>query len=315
MPRIASFILTTAVSLQSILVASTQLHRKLADVSEYSSEKSMDVLSHLLQMKSKTRKLEEKKYDCGMILYYHVPGTEGTTVNAWLKQMADANGAEYFSRNDQNTTFTDTLDKEFESVRGWKIVYAQDNSISLNLDESKLKKWREAASNQQCQFVATTMFADTIDHSVSHTYKKFAKCNCTPQEFKERGYDLDDAVAANDGLTDWPLRGQLDYFLFNNQDGAELSMQEKVKRGMEILANHFDVVILNNRQKFVDTVLKVTGWASPISLGGKDHGELIFTKDLVSKYSKLAGKNGDADFIDAVNHVYNNDLGYLFDDL
>ena len=314
-PRIASFLLYAVVSLQDFSAASSQVHRRLADVSEYSSEKNMDVLSHLLQLKSQTRKLEDTKYDCGVVLYYHVPGTEGTAVNEWLKQLADANDAEYFSRSDQNTSFADTLDKRFESVRGWQIVYAQDNSISLNLEESKLKKWREAVTNQQCQFLATTMFADTIDHSVSCTYKKFARCNCSPQEFKERGYDLDDAIAVKDGLTNWPLRGQLDYFLFNNEDNDELSMQEKVMRGMEILTNHFDVVILNNRDKFIDTVLKVTGWTSSISLDENVHGDLIFTKDLVSKYSKLAGKNGDADFIDAVNHVYKNDLGYLFDDL
>jgi hypothetical protein len=35
----------------------------------------------------------------------------------------------------------------------------------------------------------------------------------------------------------------------------------------------------------------------------KVYGDLIFTRELVSKYSKLAGKNGDGDFIDAVNNV------------
>lgn len=111
---------------------------------------------------------------------------------------------------------------------------------------------------------------------------------------------------------DTPFEGQLEYLLFNNAEyDDKLETKDKVKRGMEILQKHFDLVLLNNREKFVDTVLKVTGWPSPGPLAEKVHGQLIFTKELVSQYNKVAAKNGDGDFVDAVSHVYNNDLGFL----
>ena len=277
-------------------------HRRLADISEYDSEKSMDVLTRLWQMKSQTRQLDETTHNCGVILYYHIPGTEGTAVNEWLKKLKDENDAGYISST-ENKSFIETVEKQLESIQGWKVVYAQDNSFSLHYDPALLQKWRDAVTKQQCRFLVTTMFADIIDHSVSHTYKNFAKSNCSPSEFKERGYDMGSSI--------WT--GQLDYFLFNNGKIADIESKEKVKRGIDILMKNFDLVLLNNRVKFVDTVVKVTGWSSPGHLDEKMHGDLIFTKDLVSKYNKLAGKNGDGDFIDAVNHIYNNDLGYLAD--
>ena len=110
-------------------------------------------------------------------------------------------------------------------------------------------------------------------------------------------------------------RGQLDYFLFNNGKMEEMEVRDKVKRGLEILQRHFDLVLLNNREQFSNTLLKVTGWSSTGGLAKKMDGDLVFTKDLVSKFSKLAAKNGDEDFIDGVSHVYNDNLGYLIADL
>ena len=64
--------------------------------------------------------------------------------------------------------------------------------LSLNFDEALLQKWRDSVTKQQCRFIAATIFADTIDHSVSYTYKKLADCNCTPEELKSRSYDMDE---------------------------------------------------------------------------------------------------------------------------
>jgi hypothetical protein len=303
---LASPISSAAIAKLNADDADPTIHGRLSDDD---SEKSMDILSRLLQMKSQTRKLDETRHDCGVILFYHIPGTEGTAVNEWLKQLKDANNADYIS-SIQDTPFTDAVEKNIDSIKRWKIVYAQDNSLSLNFDEALLQKWRDSVTKQQCRFIAATIFADTIDHSVSHTYKKLADCNCTSEEFKSRGYDMDEIPKG--GLSDWPLRGQLDYFLFNNAEvDVEIKVNDRVQRGLDILKKHFDLVLLDNRDKLADTVLKVTGWSSPGPIAKKVFGDLIFTKELVSKYSKLVGKNGDGDFIDAVNHVYNNDLGYL----
>ncbi|KAL7514800.1 hypothetical protein ACHAXN_012121 [Cyclotella atomus] len=274
-------------------------HRRLTDALDYDSKNSVDSLSRLLEMKSQTRKLDETKNDCGVLFYYHIPGTKGAALNEWLMKLEDANNAQYISSSDDGS-FLEKVEKSLDN-EGWTIIHAQDDSLSLHLDESKLEKWRETVTKKQCQFVVITNFADTIDYSVAHTYKKFAQCNCTPEVFKERNYDMDT-----------PFDGQLDYLLFNNgeYDGT-LETKDKVKRGIEILQKHFDLVLLNNREQFVDTVLKVTGWPSPGPLAEKAHGSLIFTKDLVSQYNKVAAKNGDGDFVDAVGHVYNSDLAYL----
>ena len=80
-------------------------------------------------------------------------------------------------------------------------MYAQDNSLSLNFDEALLQKWRDSVTKQQCRFIAATIFADTIDHSVSYTCKKLADCNCTPEELKSRGYDTDEIFQRGVSLT------------------------------------------------------------------------------------------------------------------
>ncbi|KAL3784029.1 hypothetical protein HJC23_006315 [Cyclotella cryptica] len=196
----------------------TITHRRLTDLPEYGPEKGMDVLSRLLQMKSQTRRLDEtKQYHCGVVFFYHIPGTDETALNEWLIKLKDANGADYISSTDDDA-FVASVEAKIQSIQGWKIVYAHDGSLSLNSEESLLQKWRDTVTNQKCQFIAATVFVDHIDHSVAHTYKKFARCNCTPQEFKERDYDIDDA---------W--RGQLDYFLFNNGDIEEMEVRDKVK--------------------------------------------------------------------------------------
>ncbi|KAL7482849.1 hypothetical protein ACHAW6_008503 [Cyclotella cf. meneghiniana] len=282
----------------------TTSHRGLSDLPDYGPEKGIHVLSRLLQMKSQARRLDEtKQYDCGVIFFYDIPGTDGTALNEWLKQLTDANGADYIS-SAEDDSFVASVETKIQGNKGWTILHAQDDSLALHSEESLVQKWRDVVINQKCQFVAATILADYIDHSVSHTYKKLANCNCTSPDFKERGYDMDEA---------WI--GQLDYFLFNNGKIEEMEVRAKVKRGLEILQRHFDLVVLNNHQQFANTLLRVTGWSSTGGLAKKMDGDLVFTKDLVSKFSKLAAKNGDEDFIDTVSHVYNDNLGYLMADL
>ncbi|KAL7516349.1 hypothetical protein ACHAWX_001375 [Stephanocyclus meneghinianus] len=272
----------------------TTSHRGLSNLPDYGPEKGVHVLSRLLQMKSQARRLDETiQYDCGVIFFYDIPGTDGTALNEWLKQLTDANGADYIS-SAEDDSFVASVETKIQGNKGWTIVHAHDDSLALHSEESLVQKWRDVVINQKYY----------IDHSVSHTYKKLANCNCTSPDFKERGYDMDEV---------WI--GQLDYFLFNNRKIEEMEVRDKVKRGLEILQRHFDLVVLNNREQLANTLLRVTGWSFTGGLPNKMDGDLVFTKDLVSKFSKLAAKNGDEDFIDTVSHVYNDNLGYLMADL
>jgi hypothetical protein len=72
-------------------------------------------------MKSQTRKLDETRHDCGVILFYHIPGTEGTEVNEWLKQLKDANNPDYIS-SIQDTPFTDVVEKKIDGINKYQGV-------------------------------------------------------------------------------------------------------------------------------------------------------------------------------------------------
>ena len=204
------------------------------------------------------------------------------------------------------------MNKHIHSIgpNDWKIIYAHDNSIAFNLDENIVAAWRNTVEKQNCHFLATTTFQDPMDHSVSHTKREFAQCNnCDMTDFKPKLKEI---------MSDRPWRGQLDYLLFNNKELSEeemaLEMKDRVKRGIKLLNSNFDLVVLDDHDKFASTILKVTGWSTPGEMPKKilsDSTDLVFSKELVSSWGKMSGKNGDTDFIDAVNHAYCNSLGYL----
>jgi hypothetical protein len=72
-------------------------------------------------MKSQTRKLDETRHDCGVILFYHIPGTEGTEVNEWLKQLKYANNPDYIS-SIQDTPFADVVEKKIDGINKYQGV-------------------------------------------------------------------------------------------------------------------------------------------------------------------------------------------------
>jgi hypothetical protein len=79
---------------------------------------------------------------------------------------------------------------------------------------------------------------DTIDHSVSYTYKKLADCNCTPEELKSRGYDMDEIFQRGSLRLAPPRSAGL--FLFNNAEvDVEIKVNDRVQRGLDILEKHF----------------------------------------------------------------------------
>ena len=85
-------------------------------------------------------------------------------------------------------------------------------------------------------------------------------------------------------------------------------MQGKVKQGIRMLQDHFDLVMIDGNGGFAEEILKVT-W---LMLSDKQAKKgLLYSKDLVSKYGKKSAKIGDADFIDAVNQIYHNGLDFL----
>eukprot|EP00580_Thalassiosira_gravida_P009417 CAMPEP_0201646228 /NCGR_PEP_ID=MMETSP0493-20130528/33558_1 /ASSEMBLY_ACC=CAM_ASM_000838 /TAXON_ID=420259 /ORGANISM="Thalassiosira gravida, Strain GMp14c1" /LENGTH=132 /DNA_ID=CAMNT_0048121345 /DNA_START=32 /DNA_END=430 /DNA_ORIENTATION=+ len=120
-----------------------------------------------------------------------------------------------------------------------------------------------------------------------------------------------------DTVKDDPWKSQLDGFLFNNNaNNSSMDTKEKVRRGIQLLRDHFEVVMVDDGRgqgNFAEEILRITGWSSQslVKKATVSDGGLVFSKDLVSSYGKMSLKNGDADFIDAVNHIYHNRLGFL----
>ena len=158
--------------------------------------------------------------------------------------------------------------------------------------------------------IAATIFSDPLDHSMKYTKKKFEECNCSMEQFKKQIFE---EVTTN------PWTGQLDHFLFNSSgssnEDTSMETKDKVKRAMQLLKEEFDIVQVQGKGgDFAAEILKITGWTTSSEVkeaSVSDTGGIIYSKDLVSKYGKMSTKNGDNDFIDAVNHVYHNNLAFL----
>ena len=125
------------------------------------------------------------------------------------------------------------------------------------------------------------------------------------EEFKGK---ILDAVGAGN-----PWVGQLNHFLFNSGEGSGMDMKDKVKRGVKLLKNNFDLVLVDGEKDFSEELLQITGWKarSQVKQANISDGELVYSKKLVSAVGKMSAANGDEHFIDAVMHIYHNSLGYL----
>ena len=302
-----------------------------------------DVLQSLFSLlATKRRKVDESKlpYKCGAILYNHnIPGQDGHQLNEWINELVQSNsGSSYISSDEHisKSTFLQTVEKMIQNLsdsNDWIIIHSNNNGLAFAADEHILYSWRDIVNKQKnCHFITTAIFVDSLEHSIKHTKERFANCACAVVDY----YDTisivnDDGVRETLGNRDYePLIsnawiGQLDHFLFKSDNVTEIGiphtegeislMKNKIKMTMNVLIDHFDLVLVDGNNNFSDELLKITGWSTvghhlektPVS----DKGGLLYTKELISAFGKISTKNGDADFIDAVNHVYHNSLEYL----
>jgi len=261
--------------------------------------------------------------ECGVILYDHnIPGEGGDALDGWIEHLAAVprtgeHRASFTSSEkfDSKDSFLGEVTNQIRSLgrKDWKIVRSNGKSgLAFLEDGGELNAWRDLVEERNCKFVAAIVFSDALDHSIRRTKRMFEECDCSyADEFKER---IMETVVSN------PWTGQLDRFLFNSYNGTqEMDMRDKVKRGMELLKKHFSIVMVDDTNgrgadDFATELLRITGWSAsrrPKKASISDDGELLYSKELVSKFTKMSSKNGDADFIDAVNHVYHNSLDYL----
>ena len=88
--------------------------------------------------------------------------------------------------------------------------------------------------------------------------------------------------------------------------------EEKVRRAIEILQRHFDVLLLSDYDKFTEIIHKITGWVPRgIRESNVFQGDLNYSYAELQHIKSLTEANGDVMFIDAVKHLYYGHLDYL----
>ncbi|KAL7553476.1 hypothetical protein ACHAWF_017392 [Thalassiosira exigua] len=234
-------------------------------------------------------------------------------MNKWLGKEKDHNENvtywTHWGRHDGvEKKFVEGMNQRARNLgpREWRIVHVHGFSLFPNTSEPYLYKWREEVERQGCGFVVTTMLRNAVGHTISQS-KGTINSNLTVDEFithlEPENYD-------KRGI----FNTQIDYLVYNrgprNPDGV--TKEEKVRRAMELLARHFDVVLLSDYARFTDVIIKVTGWErTKMRHANAFNGELTFTERELKKIKRLTESNGDVMFIDAVKHVYYGHLDYL----
>jgi len=284
-------------------------------------------------------------YSCGMVVFYHIPSTGGATINQWLLRYTEGEklkpknaevnvNATYFTHwkrdkkgyglNESQQTFIDGGDKhnilnqyggdekkhggmnefveDFEESE-WKIAHIHHSSLELNVSEHLLQGWRDTVESQGCGYVATVMFRDPLSHTLS-LHKHLGRFSAA------HGHKIDSEeymshLKTPNVLGIWAT--QLDYFLYNflNRNPYSVDKETKVKRALQLLRDHFDIVTVGNHEGHMKAVLRATGWPKlemqTMNVHKKD---LEFTKKQIESIQKLLKENGDIDLVNGVEILF-----------
>eukprot|EP00956_Cyclotella_meneghiniana_P037853 scaffold145458_cov77-Cyclotella_meneghiniana.AAC.3 len=110
-------------------------------------------------------------YKCGLLFFYHIPSTGGSTINKWLLNFTPKGGGDikYFTHWGGQHTIGggDRVQNAFISGNDggmnefvlnldpdeWRIAHCHHNSLHLNESEHYLESWRNAIEAQGCHFV------------------------------------------------------------------------------------------------------------------------------------------------------------------
>merc|ERR1712127_490425 len=141
------------------------------------------------------------------------------------------------------------------------------------------------------------MFRDPLSHTIS-----LAK---HLQRFDSNRADWFEHFQNISALGPWQT--QLDYFLYNlmARNPYGVSKEMKVKRALDLLQEHFDVVTLGYHDGHKRELLRQTGWKDTLMKRTNTHRkEITVSKKEVENMQKLLNDNGDIDFMEGVKYMY-----------
>ncbi|KAL9179790.1 hypothetical protein ACHAXT_007760 [Thalassiosira profunda] len=275
-------------------------------------------------------------YDCGVIFFYHIPTTGGASINAWFRKYKkpEFGSIKYYQwwelavRKDGSyhpnpehceEKFYRGMEEHISDLgpNEWRIAHSHVTSQYLNESEDVLYKWRSTVEAQGCQLINSIMLRDPLSHTMS-LHKIVGAKNSTWDEWLTH-------LATPSDPGRWAT--VLDFFLYNNhglryhddypngpggRNPYNVTKKEKVRRAMELLHRHFDVVTVSDHATFMGKILNWTG-LTPMKMPYTNalKRELTFTKKEVETMQKLLRNNGDLDFVDQVKLDYHDHLAYL----
>ena len=281
-----------------------------------------DVLPRFTSYASQTRKLDESAlpYKCGVIVYqHHLPGENGYELDKWVRTLVESYDNMSLIHSDSKESkkaFINEVQEKLQHIgtKDWIFINTSghDNGLEFATDSNTLQSWRATVEKQNCHLIASAVFVDPLDHSIKNTKQRFVECDMMPVGCRMEKF-LDEIM---DDVTNYRGGGQLDHFLFGRdyQQGTTMETKDKVRLAMQLLKDHFDLVTIDGKSDFANDILRIIGYRTSIQMKRPsipEDGEIVYSKDLISNFGKMSTKNGDADFIDAVNHVYHNSLAYL----
>mmetsp|Transcript_23111 Transcript_23111/g.47531 ORF Transcript_23111/g.47531 Transcript_23111/m.47531 type:complete len:234 (-) Transcript_23111:1912-2613(-) len=193
----------------------------------------------------------------------------------------------------------------------WKVAHAHGYSFLTNTSEPYLYTWRKMVEGKGCKLIIATVLKDAVGHSISQSKGRFG------QNGRYGNMTIDEYLAPlepQNGDQRLNFLTQLDYLVYNHgpRNTYLVSKEEKVKRAMELLRRHFDIVIYQNHKKFQELVVNITGWKTDdIPHANVYHGQLNYTQRELDKFRRLTYANGDVEFIKAIRLYYGGYLEYL----
>lgn len=266
-------------------------------------------------------------HSCGMIFFYHIPCTGGSSIDASLlrgdrmQKHYNASHFTFWGRDPKTVTtkFHEGMDEHVRDIgpNEWRTARAHGLSIFLNESESRLDEWREAVEGGRhgCRWIMSTVLRGAMGHTVSqvkelHDRKMLA---CEKNESYDMTYDeWSSHLAETNQHMPSMWKTQLDYLLYNNGPRNGSTREEKVRRAVELLARHFDLVTIEDQDRYREAISQITGMEGlTIESTNIYDGEINFTQSELELLKRRTYENGDLDFIDAAKHMYGNYLDYL----